>query len=252
MSGARRQIQVITGTAGSPARDTAVTRALLAEVAAGDAPETLRLFRLARNVAFGPQDRSEPGFATAVASARAQGFDAIVRLAGGRAAVYLEHTLAFAWAVPAADPRDGVHARFEEIAAITVDTLAAFGVDARVGAVPGEYCPGDHSVNADGRVKLMGVGQRLVRGAAHVGGVIVVRDAAVIRRVLDPVYGALGLDWDPATVGSIEDVTGVAVSDADADTAFLDAFARRHDLVDAALAQRWVDAAVDAEADYVP
>ena len=28
--------------------------------------------------------------------------------------------------------------------------LRGLGVDAHVGAVPGEYCPGDHSVNARG------------------------------------------------------------------------------------------------------
>ena len=32
------------------------------------------------------------------------------------------------------------------------------------GEVAGEYCPGQHSVNARGERKLMGVGQRLIRG----------------------------------------------------------------------------------------
>ena len=38
----------------------------------------------------------------------------------------------------------------------------------------------------------MGVGQRLVRGAAHVGGVVVVDQGDRIRDVLLPVYDALG------------------------------------------------------------
>jgi lipoate-protein ligase A len=50
----------------------------------------------------------------------------------------------------------------------------------------------------------MGVGQRVIGGAAHVGGVIVVNDAAAIRNVLVPVYEALGVSWEPATVGSVE------------------------------------------------
>ena len=39
-------------------------------------------------------------------------------------------------------------------------------VDARVGEVPGEYCPGSHSVNARGRVKVVGTAQRMVRRVA--------------------------------------------------------------------------------------
>jgi lipoate-protein ligase A len=81
-------------------------------------------------------------------------------------------------------------------------------VDSRVGQVPREYCPGEHSVNAGGRVKLMGVGQRVIRGAAHVGGLIAVGGSERIRNVLVPVYEALELDWDPATAGSLVDEIG--------------------------------------------
>jgi lipoate-protein ligase A len=91
------------------------------------------------------------------------------------------------------------------MAGVVARALQSLGVDARVGAVPGEYCPGDHSVNARGQAKLMGVGQRLVKGAAHVGGVIVVRDAARVRDVLVPVYAAMGVAWEPATAGAVED-----------------------------------------------
>ena len=57
------------------------------------------------------------------------------------------------------------------------DSFRRLGVDARVGEIPGEYCPGAYSVNARGVKKLMGVGQRLVPSAAHVGGVVVVNGA---------------------------------------------------------------------------
>jgi len=67
-------------------------------------------------------------------------------------------------------------------------------------------------VNARGATKLVGTGQRLIAGAAHRGAVIVVSDSAGVRDALIPVYEALGLDWDPATAGSIEDeVTGITV-----------------------------------------
>jgi lipoate-protein ligase A len=54
----------------------------------------------------------------------------------------------------------------------------------------------------------MGVGQRIVRGAAHTGGVIVVGASDRVRGVLGPVYEALGFDYDPATTGSVEDEIG--------------------------------------------
>src|SRR4030095_10538250 len=129
----------------------------------------------------------------------------------GRAAVFTRETLGFAWCVPDPEPRATIAARFDEIAAAVAAALPRFGVDARVGAVPGEYCPGDHSVNARGKVKLMGVGQRIVKGAAHVGGVIVLGGSARIRGVLAPVYEAMGFAWDPATVGSLEDELGGVV-----------------------------------------
>jgi lipoate-protein ligase A len=74
-----------------------------------------------------------------------------------------------------------------------------------VGEVAGEYCPGRWSVNAAGRRKLAGIGQRVISGGAHVGTVVVVDDAAAVRRVLGPVYEALELDWDPDAVGAVAD-----------------------------------------------
>jgi octanoyl-[GcvH]:protein N-octanoyltransferase len=95
-----------------------------------------------------------------------------------------------------------------------VAALRDLGVDARVGEVPGEYCPGQHSVNARGKTKLMGVGQRILLGAAHVGGVIVVGGTDRVADVLIPVYEALGLEWDPTTTGSVEDeVPGISWED---------------------------------------
>ena len=88
---------------------------------------------------------------------------------------------------------------------VPFDAFERLGIDARIGELPGEYCPGKWSVNVGGRVKVMGVGQRLVRGAAHVGGVVVVDDGERIRDVLIPVYRALQLDWDPRTTGALAD-----------------------------------------------
>ena len=77
----------------------------------------------------------------------------------------------------------------------------ALGVDARVGEIAGEYCPGRYSVNARGAVKLAGIGQRVVGGGSHTGVVLVVEGEERINEVLAPVYAALGLDWAPRRRG---------------------------------------------------
>jgi octanoyl-[GcvH]:protein N-octanoyltransferase len=193
------------GFTSPPERDTAVSHALLRLVAVGAEPETLRIHRPGRVVAFGPLDRLAPGFGEAIEAASAHGFGSVLRLAGGRAAVFHEDTVAFAWVVPEPSPRAGITARFGAMADLVEQALRSLGVDARIGDVPGEYCPGEYSVNAGGRVKLAGIGQRLIAGAAHVGGVLVVDGANEIRQVLDPVNRALGVEWDPRKVGSVHE-----------------------------------------------
>lgn len=221
---------------GFPARplfDTAVSRALLEAAAAGTGPEAFRLFVPGRVLAFGARDAAHPGYPEAVAAARAEGFAPVERLAGGRAAVFHEQTLAFAWALPDPEPRRSIHLRFRELADLVAGALASLGVDARVGEVPGEYCPGEYSVNAGGRRKLMGVGQRLVAGAAHMGGVVVVDRPDLVNRALTPVYACLGFAWDPAATGSVADT--VPASTVTVSTALVAALTDRHEVIEAPL-----------------
>ncbi|MGH2572622.1 MAG: lipoate--protein ligase family protein, partial [Actinomycetota bacterium] len=89
--GERRTIRLVReGFPDPPAMDTAVSRAILERVSAGLDSETLRIHRPGAIVAFGPRDRLATGFASAVEAARERGFDSILRLAGGRAAVFHE------------------------------------------------------------------------------------------------------------------------------------------------------------------
>jgi octanoyl-[GcvH]:protein N-octanoyltransferase len=222
--------------------DTAVSHALLRRASDEVEPETLRLHRPGAIVAFGPQDHLAPGYRRAVEAARARGFAAIERLAGGRAAVFHEETIAFSWIRPDPQPRLHIRERFEEVAAIMAGAIRSLGIDARVGEVPGEYCPGAHSVNARGKTKLMGVGQRLVQRAGHVGGVVVVGGSERVRDVLLPVYEALELTWDPATAGSLRD-EAPSVTWSDARAAILEAFANRYRLEDADISTESLDVA---------
>lgn len=231
--------------------DTAVSHAVLSAVSEGRIGGILRLFVPGPVVAFGLADRFATGYRFAVRAAEAHGFDAVERLAGGRAAVFHENTLAFAWAIPDPDPKVGIEERFSAVASIMADAFESLGVDARIGSLPGEYCPGEWSINVGGRVKVMGVGQRLVRGAAHVGGVVVVDEGDRIRDVLVPVYRSLGIDWDPRTAGSLAErapgLNTVVVSDA-----IVDSFASRYSLERGVLPDSILGRAGELVADHLP
>jgi lipoate-protein ligase A len=217
---------------------------VLQRVGTGELPETIRVSRPEPMVAFGKQDAVAPGYAGAAAAARAKGFDPVLRLAGGRAAVFHEGTIGLAHALPEDEPRARIRARFEATAGVLERALRALGADARVGEVEGEYCPGTWSVNARGAVKLAGVGQRLVARAAHVGVVVVVEDAARVRDVLDPVYGALGLTWDPATAGEVAAEAPGATWEQVRD-ALLAEYARDHELVPVGVDERTLELALE-------
>jgi octanoyl-[GcvH]:protein N-octanoyltransferase len=233
-----------------PAYGTAVSEALLHRVAAGELPATLRLHRPARELAFAKQDRAAPGFAKAVASAREAGFEPVLRLAGGRAAAFTEGTLALAWSSPDPSPTRHTQDRFRAMAEIVVGALDQLGVDARIGEVPGEYCPGAWSVNARGAVKLAGIGQRIIRAGAHLGTVLVVSDGPLVRSALEPVYAALELDWDPKTAGSVSDEVGEVSLDR-AEEALLAEFGKRYQLVEAELDEETLRSAAELEPEHL-
>ncbi len=197
-----------------PGLDTAISSALLQRADAGEVAETLRLYRPGHEVAFGKQDVAAAGYRAATSAARERGFEAVERLAGGRPAVFSPSTIALGWTIPDPEPRPRTEQRFEMVSALLRDALGDLGVDARIGEVAGEYCPGRFSISAAGTIKLVGLGQRVARRAAHIGGVVVVNDSAGIREVLRPVYAALELEWRPEVTGAIADVVpGVSFED---------------------------------------
>lgn len=209
MDGAKPPLALIDRSfEGEAALGTGVSSAILRRVARGELPATMRMHRTGRILAFGRIDRLAEGYPSAVAIARRLGYEPIERIAGGRAAVFHEGTIALSRATRERSLQAGTRERFREMAETIAAALGRLGVDARVGPVPGEYCPGEWSVSWAGRTKLAGIGQRVVSGGAHVGGVLVLRGEELIREVLVPVYEALGLEWDPATAGSIAAATG--------------------------------------------
>lgn len=209
------------------ARDLEFGLELLARARAGSIGPTLRLYRPAPTVAFGQRDTRLPGFEAASRACRGNGFEPLVRRAGGRAAAYHEGTLVVDHVKPDADAIAGSKTRFGYFGDLFADALRRVGVNAAVGEIPGEYCPGEYSVHGtaavDGsRLKLVGTAQRVVAGGWLFSSVIVVENSAPIRKVLTDAYSALGLDWDPATAGAADDLvpglTVEAVTDALLDT----------------------------------
>ncbi len=218
-----------------PALDAAVSRAVMLRVADGELPETLRIARPGTTVVFAKRDAVAEGYDDAARAARAHGFHATLRLAGGRAAVFHDGTMEIGHALPEEEPRNGIHERFERTAGRLARALGTLGVDARVGEVPGEYCPGRYSVNARGAVKLAGIGQRVVAGGSHTGVVLVVSGEGRINDVLRPVYDALGIEWAPEVTGSVEAESPGTSWDAVRE-AVLAEYARDYELVEA-----WLD-----------
>ncbi|MTD16359.1 lipoate--protein ligase family protein [Nakamurella sp. YIM 132087] len=194
-----------------PMIDIAVGPAMLA-AARSSGTALLRISRPAPTVALSGRDCNSPGKDLAVAAALAHGFTPVRRGPGGRAVAYHTGCLCLDLVEPAPE-FGGIAERFDRLTGVLLAALTAVGVDGGIGETPGEYCAGDHSIHDGMGHKLAGTAQRLVPGAALFSAVIVVDDPLPVRDVLVDVYAALGLDWDPATVGAARSVSAAADPD---------------------------------------
>jgi lipoate-protein ligase A len=208
-------MRTVVEEADRPATETVeLSATILDEVARGERPDTLRLIVARPTFAFGRLDALRDGYDEARAIARSHGFEPVVRTPGGHAAAYHEQCLVVEETVHEPNSMAGMHDRFRTRSAALSEALRSVGVDARVGAVPSEYCPGDFSVNARGAVKLAGTAQRVVRNGWLFASVITVGDVEPLRRVLSAVYEALGMPMDPSTVGGVAgEVRGAGLQD---------------------------------------
>ena len=170
-----------------PAYDTAVSRAILERVARGELPETFRLARPGAMVAFGKQDVNSPGYTDAVTAAyagRFRGGPAPRRRARRR--LPREHDR-----VRVGGPGAGHVVRHARPLPHDRRHRGAGSPAPRRGRAhrrdPARVLPGrvQHQ-RAAAQTKLVGIGQRLIKGAWHIGGVIVVSRGRARPRRPDP------------------------------------------------------------------
>ncbi|MFB6163823.1 MAG: lipoate--protein ligase family protein [Haloarculaceae archaeon] len=200
-------MHVFRGRAGDVAADRSVTRRLV-ERAVGGEPG-VRVWRPHRQLAFGPRDRRCDGYERAREIAADRGFEPTERAVGGRAVAFTGRTVAFARVEPIEEGRRSLDERYAEARVDLREALARLGVDAERGEPDHSFCPGTQSLQVDGR-KVAGLAQRVERHTATVAGIVVVAEHEAIADVLEPVYDALDLDFDPETVGSVERAGGTA------------------------------------------
>ena len=193
-------MRVLRGRAATISADRERTRTMLDRTGETDSP-AVRVWTPHRQVAFGRREAAEAGYDRAVAAAHERGFDSVERSVGGRAVAYTGSTVAFAHAVPVADPRVGLDDRYDAAVARLRRALTSLGVDAAPGEPPDAFCPGSHSLQCRG--KVVGIAQRVRTDVALVAGCVVVADRATFADVIDAVYGALGQSFDPESVGSV-------------------------------------------------
>ncbi|MEF8775328.1 MAG: lipoate--protein ligase family protein [Haloarculaceae archaeon] len=198
-------MHVYRGRATTPAADRSASGDLL-EVAAERGVPAVRVWYPPRQVAFGRRDRSASGYDRARALASRQGYPPTERRAGGHPVAFTGNTLAFALVRPADELRTGIGERYEAALEDLTAALEACGVAPDRGEPPGSFCPGSHSLSADG--KVAGLAQRVRADVASVAGVVVARDDDAIATVLDTVYDTLDIPFDPNSVGSVAGAGG--------------------------------------------
>lgn len=194
-------MEVLRGRAATPVADQRRTREMVQRVTETGEPG-LRVWTPHRQVVFGRRDARSDGYEEARRRARQHDYPPLEREVGGRAVAYTGSTVAFTLAEPVEDHRTGIQARYDQTLDALERALASCDVVAERGEPEHSFCPGSHSLRtASG--KVVGVAQRVRQDIAVVAGIVVVADDEAIATVLDPVYDALGVEFDPESVGSV-------------------------------------------------
>jgi octanoyl-[GcvH]:protein N-octanoyltransferase len=189
----------------TPSEYAAWVKLTLGSLRPGD-EAIIRLRRPRPTAAFSPQDTTHPDYQRIKEMARASGFEPIERGTGGRLTMFDEKALAITVISPDAEPPRQMMQRYEIFSGAIAGALAKLGLDARIGELPDEYCPGKFSINAAGQVKLVGIAQRMNRHCFQMGAIIAVERSDKACAAIAEAYRAMGLLFDPATYGAISEL----------------------------------------------
>lgn len=154
-------------------------------------------------------DELRPGAATAREAAARAGVDTVQRVSGGHAVVLASGSFCVGFAEPAVT-FEGTSERYERLTAALSGAFAAVGVESERGELDGEWCPGSWSIRSGG-VKLAGLAQRAIKGAAWADAVVDLAPDANGRALVAAVYAALELPLEPSTLGSLSELAGRTV-----------------------------------------
>lgn len=197
----------------APEDYAAWVRQKLASVAIGE-PGVLRFRRPRPTAAFSHQDTAHPNYQRVREQARANGFAPIERGTGGRLSIFDAGALAITVVAPHADPHQFMLQRYRVFAEAVASALEGLGIDARIGELANEYCPGKYSINAGGRVKLVGIAQRMNKRAYQMGAIIAVERSEGPLSAIAEAYAGMKLPFDSKTYGAVKDVQpGVEMED---------------------------------------
>jgi len=181
----------------------------------GEYQHAVRIYIPRPTVAFSTRDLRSPGIAAARERAASAGYTPLVRSAGGQIVAYdagsviVDH-ITRTHATQVASP-SAFSVQAELHAAVLREK---FGVDARVGALPGEYCPGEFSVNIGGLTKAVGSAQRIAGVGSLFSTVFQVEVSRELRHLITAISEILGYDVEPSTIGGLADHAPTATATA--------------------------------------
>jgi lipoate-protein ligase A len=198
-------MRIVRGRAAAPAADRQLTDQVVSTVGESGEP-AVRVWQPPRQVAFGRRDAHRDGYDRAQQRLADRGIPHVERATGGHAVFFSGTTVSFLRATPVEDGRSSITDRYETTIAAVQEALSRLGVDASEGEPDGAFCPGTHSLSADG--KIVGLAQRVRRDTAIISGIVVVRDHEEISEVLGPVYQALEIPFERTATGSIAKAGG--------------------------------------------
>lgn len=199
-----------TPVAASALADQAISRDLLEQTARGAIDGALRIWTPVPALALSRLDELRAGATKAREVAARNGVEAVLRVSGGHAVVLGPGSFCVGFAEPAVT-FEGTQERYERLTRALIDAFRAIGVESERGRVEGEWCPGTWSIRS-GSVKLAGLAQRAIKGAAWAEAVVDLAPDDKTRDLLAEVYAALELPLERSTLGSLSELAGRPVA----------------------------------------